>query len=55
MEEGQDRVKAAYRGNYDRLVHTKERYDPDNMFHFNQNIVPGHAAGGNDRESRRSG
>ena len=41
MEEGQDRVKAAYRGNYDRLVQIKERYDPDNMFHFNQNIVPG--------------
>ena len=41
MEEGQDRVKAAYRGNYDRLVQIKERYDPDNIFHINQNIVPG--------------
>ena len=41
MEEGQDRVKAAYRGNYDRLVRIKERYDPDNIFHVNQNIQPG--------------
>jgi hypothetical protein len=38
MEEGQDRVKAAYRGNYDRLAQIKERYDPDNVFHLNQNI-----------------
>jgi FAD/FMN-containing dehydrogenase len=41
MDEGQDRVKAAYRGNYDRLVQIKERYDPDNIFHVNQNILPG--------------
>ena len=41
MDEGQDRVKAAYRGNYDRLVAIKERYDPDNIFHINQNILPG--------------
>jgi FAD/FMN-containing dehydrogenase len=41
MDEGRDRVKAAYRGNYDRLVAIKERYDPDNIFHINQNILPG--------------
>ena len=40
MNEGRDRVKAAYRGNYDRLAQVKERYDPDNAFHINQNIQP---------------
>jgi hypothetical protein len=45
MDEGQDRVKAAYRGNYDRLVQIKERYDPDNIFHVNQNILPSGSRG----------
>jgi FAD/FMN-containing dehydrogenase len=40
MEEGQDRVRASYRGNYDRLAQVKARYDPDNVFHVNQNIQP---------------
>ena len=40
MDEGQDRVRASYRGNYDRLAQVKRRYDPDNMFHVNQNIQP---------------
>jgi hypothetical protein len=40
MNEGQDRVKAAYRGNYDRLALVKQRYDPENVFHVNQNIQP---------------
>ena len=40
MSEGQERVKAAYRGNYDRLAQIKHRYDPDNIFHINQNIQP---------------
>ena len=40
MEEGQDRVRAAYRGSYDRLARIKRRYDPDNTFHINQNIQP---------------
>ncbi len=40
MEEGSDRVKASYRGNYERLSRIKDRYDPDNVFHINQNIVP---------------
>ncbi len=40
MDEGQDRVKASYRGNYDRLAQVKDRYDPDNTFHINQNIRP---------------
>ena len=38
-EEG-DRVAAAYGSNYDRLVQIKKRYDPDNIFHLNQNIKP---------------
>ena len=27
-------------GNYDRLVEVKRAYDPDNLFHLNQNIKP---------------
>ena len=40
MEEGQDRVKAAYGNNYDRLAKIKAKYDPENFFHINQNIKP---------------
>jgi FAD/FMN-containing dehydrogenase len=40
MEEGQERVRASYRGNYDRLTQIKATYDPDNLFRVNQNIVP---------------
>jgi len=36
----QDRIKANYKGNYDRLVEVKRAYDPDNLFHLNQNIRP---------------
>jgi FAD/FMN-containing dehydrogenase len=36
----QDRVKVSYRGNYDRLVDVKRKYDPDNLFRLNQNIQP---------------
>src|SRR5260221_7864937 len=32
MNEGRDRIKASYRGNYDRLTRVKDRYDPDNTF-----------------------
>jgi len=35
------RVREAYGPNYQRLVELKRRYDPDNLFHLNQNIVPG--------------
>ena len=37
-DEGQDRIKATYRGNYARLVEIKTRHDPDNFFRVNQNI-----------------
>jgi FAD/FMN-containing dehydrogenase len=40
MDEGQDRVRASYRDNYDRLAFIKQRYDPDNTFRVNQNIRP---------------
>jgi hypothetical protein len=41
MEEGQDRIKASYGINYERLAKIKAKYDPDNFFHINQNIKPG--------------
>ncbi len=40
MDEGEDRVKATYRDNYERLVTIKNKYDPDNLFKVNQNIKP---------------
>ena len=40
MDEGQERVQASYRQNYDRLVSIKQRYDPNNVFRVNQNIKP---------------
>lgn len=40
MEEGDERVKATYRQNHQRLTEVKRRYDPDNRFRVNQNIPP---------------
>ena len=39
-DDDQDRIRANYRGNYERLVTIKRNYDPDNLFHLNQNIQP---------------
>ncbi|WP_432261892.1 BBE domain-containing protein [Cupriavidus sp. TMH.W2] len=39
-EEGDDRVRAAYGENYQRLVDIKNKYDPDNFFRLNQNVRP---------------
>ena len=40
MDEGQERVRASYRDNYDRLAGIKATYDLDNVFRVNQNIQP---------------
>ena len=40
MDEGQERVRASYRDNYDRLARIKAEYDPGNLFRVNQNIEP---------------
>ncbi|MDA4114421.1 MAG: FAD-binding oxidoreductase [Thaumarchaeota archaeon] len=42
-EEGADRVKEAYEEEkYEKLVALKDKYDPTNFFHLNQNIRPSH-------------
>jgi FAD/FMN-containing dehydrogenase len=38
--EGEERVRAAYGVNYDRLVALKNQYDPSNLFRLNQNVPP---------------
>jgi FAD/FMN-containing dehydrogenase len=40
MDEGQERVKASYGDNYERLTRIKAEYDPGNLFRVNQNIEP---------------
>jgi FAD/FMN-containing dehydrogenase len=40
MDEGEERVRASYRDNYDQLARIKRTYDPDNLFRVNQNIRP---------------
>ncbi len=39
-DEGTARVRDVYGANYERLVALKEKYDPNNVFHLNQNIKP---------------
>lgn len=39
-EEGEDRVREAYRDNFERLAAVKAAYDPENLFRSNKNVVP---------------
>jgi len=40
-DEGAERVRAAYPGaTWDRLAEVKRRYDPENVFSMNGNILP---------------
>ncbi len=39
-EEGDERVRAAFGANYERLAALKRKYDPENFFRLNQNVRP---------------
>jgi FAD/FMN-containing dehydrogenase len=39
-DEGDERVRAAYGANYERLAAAKQAYDPDNLFRLNRNVPP---------------
>ena len=39
-DDGREQVRPSYGGSYGRLAELKAKYDPDNVFHVNQNIEP---------------
>ena len=39
-DEAEGRVQATYGDNYERLASVKAKYDPENLFRVNQNILP---------------
>lgn len=45
IDEGEDRVREAFGVNYERLASLKSKYDPDNLFRFNQNVAPATVSG----------
>jgi FAD/FMN-containing dehydrogenase len=45
QDEGEEHVRAGYgQEKYAQLVALKDKYDPDNLFHINQNIAPSRTA-----------
>jgi FAD/FMN-containing dehydrogenase len=43
LEEGEALLRDSYGANYDRLVRSKDEYDPANLFRMNQNLRPARA------------
>jgi FAD/FMN-containing dehydrogenase len=39
-DEDEQRIRAAYGANFERLTKAKKAYDPDNAFRTNRNITP---------------
>jgi hypothetical protein len=52
-DEGEEQVRASYRVNYERLVALKNKYDPSNTFHFNQNIQPTRTLSSNETRGKQ--
>jgi FAD/FMN-containing dehydrogenase len=44
-DEDDERIRATYGTNYDRLVEVKTKYDPENLFRVNRNVRPASVAG----------